>query len=152
LSNLPTSVAKDPSSLPLRNLLRGWRLGLPTGQSVACAMGVKPLTDDQILIGKFVDEPPTDPNNPDALKPISSIANGAFAHNCPLWTYILAETRNFKESVKLPVTEAVSIPTPRLGPVGGRIVAEVFLGIMFGDGHSYLANDPDWQPSQGAGY
>lgn len=150
LSDLPPSVAKDPSSLPMRNLLRGWRLGLPSGQSVAKAMGVKPLTDDQILIGKFVEKMPVPPD-PDAAKPIVSISP-IFAHNCPLWTYILAETRNFQESVKLPVKENVSIKTPRLGPVGGRIVAEVFLGLMFGDSNSLLNQDPDWQPPSGAGY
>ena len=53
LGDLPASVASDPSSLPLRNLLRGWRLGLPSGQSVAKAMGVTPLKDSDILIGKF---------------------------------------------------------------------------------------------------
>jgi hypothetical protein len=46
LSLLPQAVASDPPpSLAQRNLLRGFELGLPTGQSVAKAMGVKPLTD-----------------------------------------------------------------------------------------------------------
>src|SRR5436305_2070323 len=40
----------------------------------------------------------------------------------------------------------VTINTPRLGPVGGRIVAEVFLGLMFGDAHSLLSLDPHWHP------
>lgn len=145
LSNLPSSVAKDPSSLPLRNLERGWRLGLPTGQSVAKAMGVEPLDDKDILIGKFITNPPAPPDE-DALKPITSISP-VFACNCPLWTYILAETHKFKEDVKIPVKENVTIDTPKLGPVGGRIVAEVFLGIMFGDGQSYLNKDPGWKPA-----
>jgi len=152
LGNLPASVAANPASLPERNLLRGWRLGLPTGQNVAHAMGVTPLTDDQILLGKFLENPITDPKDPDFLKPISSIANGVFANNCPLWAYILTETRSFKEAVKLPVTENKISQTPRLGPVGGRIVAEVFLGIMFGDGSSYLNKCPNWTPKLGAGY
>lgn len=153
LTNLPTSVAGDaPASLPVRNLLRGWRLGLPNGQSVARAMGLKPMEDKEILLGKFVEDPPKDPKDPDALKPINSIANGVFANNCPLWTYILAETRKFMEPVKAPVKEDVTILTPRLGPVGGRIVAEVFLGIMFGDGDSYLSKDPQWQPPSGADF
>ena len=41
-----------------------------------------------------------------------------------------------KEAVKVPVKEDITIKTPKLGPVGGRIVAEVFLGLMFGDTHS----------------
>ena len=45
-----------------------------------------------------------------------------------------------------------TITTPRLGPVGGRIVAEVFLGLMFGDQASFLNLEPNWQPPQGPGY
>ena len=48
--------------------------------------------------------------------------------------------------VKIPVQENVSVTTPQLGPVGGRIVAEVFLGLMFGDAHSFLTLNPNWTP------
>jgi hypothetical protein len=54
-----------------------------------------------------------------------------------------------KEAVKIPVNENVTINTPRLGPVGGRIVAEVFLGLMFNDKHSLLTIEPNWQPPAG---
>src|SRR5215831_1387082 len=139
LHELPPEVAKDPSSLAQRNLERGWRLGLPSGQSVARAMGVKPMADKDILIGKATDTP--DPT----LKTVVDVSK-VFANNCPLWTYILAEAMKFQELVKLPVIEDQSITTPRLGPVGGRIVAEVFLGLMFGDPNSLLSLDPLWQP------
>jgi len=33
-----------------------------------------------------------------------------------------------------------------LGQVGGRIVAEVFLGLLEKDQSSYLRNQPDWRP------
>jgi hypothetical protein len=36
-----------------------------------------------------------------------------------------------------------------LGPVGGRIVAEVFIGLLEGDHVSYLRQDPDWTPNLG---
>lgn len=145
LHDLPSSVATNPSSLPLRNLERGWRLGLPSGQSVARAMGVKQIADSDILIGQGVDKPD---------KPLPNIlsVSKVFANNCPLWTYILAEAMHYKEPVKVPVKENVTINTPRLGPVGGRIVAEVFLGLMFGDESSLLRLDPDWHPKQGANY
>ena len=78
------------------------------------------------------------------------MAGPAFAGNCPLWTYILAEAmRNHQQpDPTIPVTEAVTVSTPQLGPVGGRIVAEVFLGLMFADPSSYLHGDPglDAQP------
>jgi hypothetical protein len=75
-----------------------------------------------------------------------------FEKNCPLWTYILAEAMRYKENVTIPVQEKVSITTPRLGPVGGRIVAEVFLGLIFGDNHSLLKLEPDWQPEKKPNY
>src|SRR3989454_330847 len=86
--------------------------------------------------------------------PVATIVDVSkvFANNCPLWTYILAEAAHHREAVRIPVKENVTINTPRLGPVGGRIVAEVFLGLMFGDKTSLLSQDPDWQPKQGANY
>jgi hypothetical protein len=142
LANLPAAVAANPSSLAQRNLLRAWRMGLPSGQHVAHAMGITPMQDKDILIGKGVDK--QDPADP-PIKSITDI-NSVFAKNCPLWTYILAEAMQHKETVKIPVEESVSITTPRLGPVGGRIVLEVFLGLLFADNHSLLGMQPNWQP------
>ena len=52
----------------------------------------------------------------------------------PLWFYILQEA-------------AIAESGERLGPVGARIVAEVFIGLLEGDKLSYLAQEPDWEPS-----
>jgi hypothetical protein len=142
LSQLPAVVAANPSSLAQRNLERAWRLGLPSGQHVAHAMGVKPLEDAEILIGKGVDE--QDPKDPPVIN-ISQV-DSVFTENCPLWTYILAEAMRNQETVTIPLKKPISITTPRLGPVGGRIVAEVFLGLMFGDNHSLLSLEPAWHP------
>jgi hypothetical protein len=153
LSHLPPSVVTGgPYSLAERNLLRGWRLGLPSGQAVARAMGITPLRDEEIRIGSAADDPETRPI------PIVTAAGPAFTGNCPLWTYILAEAMHYKTSVAVPVVEnqanpgSIRINTPQLGPVGGRIVAEVFLGLMFGDEQSLLNLDPNWQPESGPGY
>ncbi len=146
LKNLPAAVASNPSSLAQRNLERSWRLGLPSGQDVARAMGLKPLDDKDILIGQGVDKP-------DAPLPnIVAAAGPVFAKNCPLWTYILAEAMHFKAPVKIPVKKAVTVSTPRLGPVGGRLVAEVFLGLLFGDNNSFLSQAPFWQPEKKPDY
>lgn len=145
LKNLPPAVASNPASLAQRNLERAWRLGLPSGQNVARAMHIKPLADTDILIGQGVDKPATPLGN---ILGVSTV----FKDNCPLWTYILAEAMHHQELVKIPVKEDVSVTTPMLGPVGGRIVAEVFLGLMFGDAHSLLTLDPDWIPPGNAGY
>jgi hypothetical protein len=112
-------------------------------------MHITPLEDDEILIGKAVDVPgPGDVKGTIASIPELSVFKG----NCPLWTYILAEAIGNQEPVKIPVLEDKTISTPRLGPVGGRIVAEVFLGMMFGDSDSLLNLDPHWQPCSGPDY
>lgn len=154
LSVLPPSVAADPPpSLPQRNLLRGFELGLPSGQAVAHAMSVPVIPDGKIIIGKAVDMPANTPPNPDVRGTIASIPELApFKGRCPLWTYILAEAFHNQETVKIPVTENKTVTTPKLGPVGGRIVAEVFLGLMFGDNDSFLNLQPDWQPASGAAF
>jgi hypothetical protein len=105
-------------------------------------MGIQPMDDKDILVGKGVDK--QDPADP----PIVSIDTIApvFKNNCPLWTYILAEAMKHQAKVQVPVKEKITITTPQLGPVGGRVVAEVFLGLLFGDSHSLLSLDPTWQP------
>ena len=130
---------------PRSSWKRAWRLALPSGQDVARAMWIKPLADKEILIGQGVDTP----DGP--LKSIVQVSP-VFANNCPLWTYILAEAMHFREAVKIPVTENITINTPRLGPVGGRIVAEVLLGLIAGDRNSLLGLDPNWHPPSGPGY
>jgi hypothetical protein len=145
LSVLPNSVAPDdPKSLAQRNLLRSFELGLPTGQRVAKAMGVKVLHDEDIIIGKAVDAP----KQGDVLGSIKDLDELAmFRGNTPLWTYILAEAAATRSIVSIPVTPATQITTPQLGEVGGRIVAEVFLGMLFGDNDSFLSADPEWKPT-----
>ena len=152
LSRLPDNVVGNkPISLAQRNLLRSVQLGLPTGQAVARAMHLEPLKDEQIIIQKAVDSSKIDKK--DLIKPIADIANGAFKNNCPLWTYILAEAAVHQTPVTIKrLGGDVTMTTPRLGPVGGRMVAEVFLGIMFGDPTSLLRTNPSWTPASGADY
>jgi hypothetical protein len=139
LGHLPPSVAANPSILALRNLERGWRLRLPTGQDVARAMGIKPLDDSQILIGKFTGDPADIIGSIDKIDP-------AFKQNCPLWTYVLAETVESEVTIKTTKGHK-HIKTRKLGPVGGRIVAETFCGLLLGDSSSFLSQDPLWRPS-----
>jgi hypothetical protein len=149
LAMLPPSVASDPPpSLAQRNLLRGFDLGLPTGQDVARAMDVKVLKDNEITIGKAVDSPDNSGPDPDVRGTIASLPQLApFKGKCPLWTYVLAEAFRNPATVTIPVTENKKVKTPQLGPVGGRIVAEVFLGLMFGDNDSMFNLDPSWTPT-----
>ena len=132
LGTLPVSIAQPPfQSLPVRNLLRGWRMGLPSGQAVAKHMGIKPIDDANLKVGKA---------NQDGVAANKSITtlSPKFTKNAPLWFYILAEAQQVFVNNDTPI---------RLGPVGGRIVAEVFIGLMKGDGHSYLNQDPNFTPN-----
>jgi heme peroxidase len=124
LSRLPRveAGAKATRLLAQRNLLRGWRLGLPSGQAVAHAMGETPLSENLLTVGLG--------ENAKRLMDISP----RFKGNAPLWFYILAEAQQRKFGGN------------KLGPVGGRIVMETFVGLMMEDGHSYLRQDPLWSP------
>jgi hypothetical protein len=53
----------------------------------------------------------------------------------PLWFYVLREA------------ELPPYNTERLGQVGGRIVAEVLVGLLQRDPNSYLFLDPGWKPA-----
>jgi len=55
-------------------------------------------------------------------------------HGTPLWFYILKEAEHRGDG-------------NRLGPVGGRIVAEVLIGLLRADPASYLSLEPDWYPT-----
>jgi hypothetical protein len=127
-------------SLAARNLMRGWRMRLPSGQTIARAMGVEPLQDADIKIGKFTG------TAGDIRGPITQFS-AAFAGNCPLWTYVLAETEQVMVQVKTKQGDK-SIKTRRLGPVGGRIVAETFIGLLLADSTSYFCMNPIWKPSK----
>jgi len=130
LGNLPPSIATNPPSLPQRNLLRGFRMQLPSGQSIARAMGLDPIPDEDLHVGK-ANEADTKTN------PLLTSISPKFADNAPLWYYILAEAQQQFKTDDTPI---------RLGPIGGRIVGEVFVGLMLGDSHSYLRQHPNFTP------
>jgi hypothetical protein len=146
LGVLPASVAVDPSVLAQRNLERGWRLRLPSGQDVARAMGIIPLTDDQIVIGKFIGDAAGEGDTAVPAGQFATFAGGAFKGNCPLWTYCLAETVETTMVVKTTDGD-MPITTRQLGPVGGRIVAETFVGLLLADSSSYVSLNPLWKPT-----
>jgi hypothetical protein len=105
-------------NLALRNLQRGVRFGLPSGQTIASAMKIKePLSADEIATG------------PDGQ---AAKAHGLHQQT-PLWYYILKEA-------------ALRAQGTALGPLGARIVAEVFVGLVAGDPESYLQKGENWKP------
>ena len=136
LGNLPARIAKDPSSLARRNLERGATFQLPSGQNVAMALGLPPIADEELVIGKATLESPK--------RLITKVASG-FAGNAPLWAYILSEAQVTSWKNAGSVADKNAIPI-KLGPVGSRLVAEVFASLLRGDPTSYLYADPKFAP------
>ena len=133
--------------LALRNLERGQALGLPSAQRVAELMGLDPIPDEQLKVGKAN---VNGLNRQTGNKPITQFGK-SFAQNSPLWFYVLAEAQHQW------ATQAAHESGPvrknavhtHLGPVGGRIVAEVLIGLVLGDQNSFLNQKPNWRPSLG---
>jgi hypothetical protein len=108
--------------LARRNLRRGYQLALPTGQAVAKAVGVTPLSGEEL--GKDA--------SPAMLQ---AMQQGGFFERTPLWFYVLKEAE-------------VREGGQRLGEVGSRIVAETILGVLLADPESYLVGNRHWDPSE----
>ncbi len=71
---------------------------------------------------------------PLAPKDFADLSPFGLDKETPLWFYILREAEKVAEG-------------KTLGPVGGRIVAEVFIGLLEGDRMSYLRQNPEWVPT-----
>jgi hypothetical protein len=119
--NKPTPEAR----LPVRNLLRGYMLRLPTGQAVARALNLRAMTPAEIEeVAQSVSD-----------EQLSAVRAGGFSERTPLWYYILAE--------------AAAESSDRLGPVGSTLVVEVLVGLIRGSKDSILRKK-DWQPTLGS--
>ncbi len=124
LDNAPPGVFKH---LARRNLRRGYRLNLPTGQACADAVeaaGYKPfarLTPEELRSGS------------DARR--AAVEAGGFDVATPLWFYILKEAEVLGRG-------------EHLGPLGSHIVANTLVGLIIADPSSYWNNDGSrWSPS-----
>ena len=110
--------------LPVRNLLRGYMLRLPTGQAVASALNLPALTPQDIeQVAQSVSD-----------EQLAAVRDGEFLERTPLWYYILAE--------------AAATSSGHLGPVGSTIVAEVLIGLIRGSKDSIL-RQTRWKPTLG---
>ena len=65
---------------------------------------------------------------------LSELTPFSMEKNTPLWLYILKEAEVFENGL-------------RLGPVGSRIVGEVFIGLLKADKDSYLSANRNWKPT-----
>jgi hypothetical protein len=105
-------------SLPVKTLLRGKRVGLPSGQETARACGVEPLTPEQIGEGRDKE----------------LLVRSGYDKATPLWYYVLKEAE-------------VTAEGAHLGLLGSKLVAEVILSGIVKDPSSYHTVDPSWTPT-----
>jgi len=144
--NGPTSVAQ-------RDLLRHLTFGLPSGQAVAKAMRHAFSASELLLDDAAFAEDLTDWE--------------FLQHSTPLWFYILKEAELLgaqgidENCLDTGCADGASVlpqygstadrrRNQALGPVGGRIVAEVIVGLLEDDAESFLRQDPDWRPFLGS--
>jgi len=102
----PAPIAHIAPRLATRNLLRGFLMGLPTGQAVASRLELPVMQDGPLL-----------DTLPDVLKESAT----PFAQTTPLWFYILAEAGDPARGV---------LAGNCLGPVGSTIVMETFMNLI----------------------
>jgi len=113
---------KAPIALMQRNLLRHVTWSMPSGQVIAEAMGVDRLSAADL----------------DELRGYGV----GLERNTPLFYYML------KESALVPDKDiGKNTGGFHLGPVGGRIVAEVVIGLLQSDPASWVVQKPDWTPT-----
>jgi len=117
IQTIAGGVPGDIISLPSRNLLRHITWAVPSGQSIARLMRVPMLTGD----------------NDEVLRQLRTY-NLGLDDSTPLWFYALREARVLGDGGQ------------HLGPVGGRIVGEVFMGLLQLDRDSYFSQR-GWRPT-----
>lgn len=95
-----------------------------------------PIPDDKLVIGKATAGA--------RQTPLVDIAPG-FARRAPLWAYILSEAQVTSWDRADPGIPKDDIPI-KLGPVGSRLIADVFAALIIGDRTSYLYNERPFRP------
>ncbi len=110
-------------SLAFRNLLRGYALGLPSGQSVATALADKGYSIDPAQKLKFSEIP--------GWNCIEKDIHRRLENHTPLFLYLMREA-------------GVINGGKRLGPVGSAILLEVFATMLL-NCDSFL-KDKNWEP------
>ena len=116
LSSLPEAIVgktdvPEERSLAYRDLERGISCALPSGESIARALGLTPVSAEALGLQAL-----------------------GWAGETPLWYYVLQEA-------------SVQAGGEHLGDVGGRIVAEVLIGLLQADPAAYQNVSPDWRPT-----
>lgn len=120
-------VDDEVGGLAGRTLLRGAQLRIPSGERIAKFFGQEPLSPDELYEGQDLGGYKV------REVPLERKAREALRGRTPLWYYLLREAE-------------LRTAGKRLGPIGGRIVAEVLIGLLFADPFSFLNADSPWRP------
>ena len=161
LANLPKPIAVSGDfplafqgelpSLSRFNLFRGNKFGIQSGQVFAKALGEAPM-DPKYLCVRIKNK-----DGSFTFQPIDSV----FLKDTPLWFYILAEAQIpivdlWLAQKKKDLVDADFFKGPgagsQLGAVGGRILLEVFFGLLDADPESFrFAERKGWKSMITAG-
>jgi Animal haem peroxidase len=147
---------RDPNrpSLALLNLLRGNSYRLQSGQAIAEVLQEQGFPAALLAPKDLVTRQAGETAGTFKYVPIAP----ELQHNTPLWFYILAEAQQSVldelKSLGVDVTQDFNennllepaVAQTQLGWVGGRIVAEVFYGLMDSDTESYFYAPEGWAP------
>jgi hypothetical protein len=115
-------------SLAYRDIRRGQSFEVPSGHEIATQMEIP---KQQIIPAESIWGPMAE-----RLKRAGSKYDLRLDTPVPLWIYVLCEAERIGEG-------------KHLGPVGSRIVSEVFIGLLEGDFESFRAKQPEWKPTLG---
>ena len=108
-----------PVPLAVADLLRGYILGLPTGQALAGALGLRVMSDSEIA-------------SVATSRQLEILQQNNFLKATPLWFYILAEAAFEK--------------TGRLGQLGSTLVAGVLIALIRRSPDSFM-RVAGWSPA-----
>ena len=156
---VPQEKAPPPQTLvghlAFRNLLRGQKLGLPSGQAVSNALNITPLSDDvlwqagsRLLNPKGLnkkDRADWETTTARRQAVLKAWGGQGLAKNTPLWYYILREAEYYGVTNDLN-EDLVGMGGQHLGPVGSRIVAETLIGVLWVDETSFLHDKRGFKP------
>ena len=144
-------------NLAFRNLKRGQMLHLPSGEAVSKALKIEPLKPEIVWgagssqLGQRPFPGDTKSDFDDTVTRRKDVRDKAAAMgqpldgNTPLWFYILREAE-FYGVTNEPNDPAIMFGGQHLGPVGSRIVAETFIGMLTMDANSILTAGAGFTP------
>lgn len=117
-------MVKGETRLAVQDLKRAYMLRIPCGQAMADRLACEKLTDEDLIAATV------------STAQSEVLTSSGFLKQTPLWFYILAEADK--------VYRTNGNDKFKLGPVGGRLVAEVLIGLIKSFPDSFM--NTNWRP------